>query len=258
MPRSPRQCSTTDIYHVSARGVGKRIIFENDSNRYKFLGYIAAQQAKGHIKLYAWCFMTNHIHLLLKAEEADLSCAMHAICTGYANYYNTYHGHVGPVFQGRFSSIPVENENQFLATLRYIHLNPLDITDDIESYQWSSYPQYLGSEGICDTSLGYDYLKNVENIRSFHDSEKGRIYLVNTNNYRPRISDDEALSRVQNILGKSFVEGIPNMTKSDRDHAISRLYSLGLTGRQIGRLTGIGKSIIERAITEERKNFWSN
>lgn len=253
MPRTKRKQSETDIYHVTIRGIGKRILFENDSDRERFLYYLSFQKDKRPFDIYAWCLMTNHVHLLFKTEYSDLTKTMHGLCTAYANYYNAAHQHVGPVFQQRFSSIPVESDAHLFAAIRYIHLNPIDIGADIETYPWSSYQEYFGHEGICETHPIMEAFESVAQFKAFHDEELGKDYLMDLSGYRMRIPDDKAISLAKERLGETFSESIPNMEKPLRDESIRRLYALGLSCRQIGRLTGIGAGIIQRAVAEMRK-----
>ena len=72
----------------------------------------------------AWCLMDNHIHLLLDDGHAHLSDCMHSITTAYAMYFNSKTGRRGPVFQDRFKSVPILDDDQLLNCVRYIHDNP--------------------------------------------------------------------------------------------------------------------------------------
>ena len=155
MPRSARQQSVSDHYHVTQRGSGKRCIFEDDDDRRSFVRTMAYFSRDCQVRLIAWVLMDNHFHLLLRAELEDLSRFMSRLGTVHAQRFNGAHGHVGCVFQGRFKSIPIETDPQLLATIRYIHLNPLETgVTRLEDYPWSSYPQYLGSGFEALASLG--------------------------------------------------------------------------------------------------------
>ena len=252
MPRSARQQSVSDHYHVTQRGSGKRCIFEDDDDRRSFVRTMAYFSRDCQVRLIAWVLMDNHFHLLLRAELEDLSRFMSRLGTVHAQRFNGAHGHVGCVFQGRFKSIPIETDPQLLATIRYIHLNPLETgVTRLEDYPWSSYPQYLGARGICDTSLMTSLVGGRERIIAFHEASCADA-LVSLDGHRPRMDDAEALANVQQTFGASFLDSIVRMDHAERDRALKRLHRLGLSGAQITRLTGFGRGIVQRACTQKR------
>ena len=87
MPRCARAVSLTGYYHVFDRGNSKQIIFEDDSDRYRFLSDISDRFARHDVAVLAWCLMDNHIHLLLDDEHVHLSDCMHSVTTAYAMYF---------------------------------------------------------------------------------------------------------------------------------------------------------------------------
>lgn len=253
MTRKPRMQSSIDVYHVTMRGVGRRVIFENDMNREKFLEYLVSHKEKGNIKLLAWCLMDNHVHLVVQSEIGCLSKTMHDLCAAYAMYFNVACGHVGHVFQGRYGSFPIEHEDQLYACVRYVHLNPTAAgLCAPEEYKWSSYSQYLGEGGICDTSLIASYFGGEEAVRRYHENNSNSQTDETFENVRVRISLSQAAIIAESLFGLSFREDIPNMSKNDRNEAIRSLYLAGLSGGQIERLTGIGRGIIQRIVTRAR------
>ena len=253
MPRASRQQSATNVYHVTMRGIGKRIIFEDDADRDRFLNRLSSYVDGSSLEILAWCLMENHVHLVLKAEFDDLKRIMHGLSTSYANYYNSIHGHVGPVFQGRYDSVPIEGDAQLAACVRYVHLNPAAAKICApEDYPWSSYLQYLGGEGFCSTQLFSGMFDDVAAIRAFHDTSNGFDEIIDMSSYRRRLTDEEAFATATEIFGEHFVEAIPNMEKPERNDAIRRLYAVGLSGKQIERLTGVGRGIFNRVIGNYR------
>ena len=84
MPRTARKPSNTGIYHVMLRGIGKQNIFEDDLDKKKFIQILAESKAKSEFKLYAFCLMNNHVHLLLKVEKDPLEIIFKRIGSNYA------------------------------------------------------------------------------------------------------------------------------------------------------------------------------
>ena len=95
--------------------------------------------------LYAYCLMDNHIHLLIREGEESLATTMKRINASYAFYFNQRYQRVGHLFQDRFKSEPIENEQYFLAAVRYIHNNPVKagLVERAEQYKGSSFGCYL-------------------------------------------------------------------------------------------------------------------
>ena len=144
MARSARVKSKTGIYHVMLRGIDKRNIFLAEEEYIAFLKYLKKAQEKTEFNIYAYCLMTNHVHLLLKTEE-PVGDIIKRVTVGYAQYHNIKNGRTGHLFQNRFKSEVVETDKYFLTVLRYINQNPIKagLVQDMKQYKWSSYPKYF-------------------------------------------------------------------------------------------------------------------
>ena len=252
--RTPRAVSSSGINHVIARGNGRRLLFEDDNDRRFYLDKLAEYKAVNHADVLAWCLMENHVHLLIQAEPESLTSLMRSLGTSFARYYNGRHGHVGSVFQGRYRSIPEETDGQLLETVRYIHNNPqvagISAMDD---YQWSSYGAYLVGHPLLNPDLVMGLLGGVEQFVAFHEAapvDQGmvelRSYGGKTSTKRAVMPDSEAVSFARRLYGDDFASSIAAMPKAERDAAVARLRGAGLSIRQIERLTGIGRNIIQR------------
>lgn len=255
MPRTARTASGSDIYHITQRGAGRQLLFEDDEDRLFLWERWRKKCDSGAISVLAWCFMDNHIHFLIRCAFPDLSSSLRSINTSYAQFYNGRHGHIGSVFQGRFASSPVEDDAYLLTAVRYIHLNPKDLIGPApEDYKWSSYRQYLtGEEGICDTKLVLDAIGGRNALARFHDVGADELAFCEEPPRRPAMSDTEASVIAKREYGRRFADEIVNMSKQSRDFALRRLYSMGISIRQMERITGIGRGIIQKAVSERRK-----
>ena len=140
MSRKPRQKSQTGLYHITMRGNGKQLLFEDDEDRRRILSLIRSSIARFNIRLIAWCLMGNHVHLVLSDPDDNMSEAMHLVMSCYATWYNRRHGHVGHVFQDRFSSASISSEEYLLDAIRYVHFNPQKAgICPYDAYRWSSH-----------------------------------------------------------------------------------------------------------------------
>lgn len=145
------------IYHVTLRGMERRRLFDDDRDRERFLKRLGEAVEEYGVRLYLFCVMRNHIHLLVETPQGNLSAFMHKLQTAYTVYYNLRHRRAGHLMQGRFGAEPVEGDSYLLRLSRYIHLNPVftygmkqlpmeQRVRDLRSYRWSSYRGYAGLE----------------------------------------------------------------------------------------------------------------
>ena len=100
-------------------------------------------------KIYAYCLMNNHVHILFKDKEESISDFMRNITSKYAYEFKQKHKRVGHLFQDRFKSIYVYNDEYLLRLIRYIHRNPGKAgICKTEDYRWSSYKEYIFNNKI--------------------------------------------------------------------------------------------------------------
>ena len=249
MPRSARTPSEFDIYHVTARGVGQQIIFEKEGDDQRRFGSLMRKYLEEcEIELYAWCFMQNHVHLLLHCPLESLSLFMKRLLSEYAAYFNWRHERTGHLFQGRFDSEPVNSERHLIATVKYIHQNPKDLgVTDWGAYPWSSYREYVGTPFITNTKFVSELFDTPEAFASMHKDIETDSSLEPGHSKRSRFStDDEAIARAKELTGCTQLSQIAAAEKRDRDAMIALLKENGFSVRQIARLTGIGKGVVQR------------
>jgi REP element-mobilizing transposase RayT len=138
------------VYHVINRGNAGLAIFKSKRDREQFLEYLAKMAERFGVRIYCYCLMSNHYHLLIETPEANLSQAMQWLNASYAMYFNVKRSRRGHLFQGRFKSILVEADAYLKQLSRYIHLNPIrvNMVDRLVDYPWSSYPAFVGQEEL--------------------------------------------------------------------------------------------------------------
>jgi len=144
MARKPRIHYSGALYHVMLRGNAKQTIF-TEAVEYQQFEKILAQGLEVHqVKLHAYCWMKNHVHLALQVTETPLSKLMQSLSQRYTVWFNHRHERVGHLFQGRYKDILVDSDQYLLELIRYIHLNPVraNLVADPENYPYSSYRAY--------------------------------------------------------------------------------------------------------------------
>ena len=253
--RTPREHSQYDIYHVVSRGVGRQLIFEDDDDRDTFLELLKKAINTNGVEVYAWCLMDNHIHLLLHAELEHVSQCMKQLCGAYAQYFNHKAGRVGHLFQERFKSEPVNDEAYLLTVTRYIHDNPSKAqVSTMEDYRWSSYREYVTQPKLCSTAFVLGVFGGLEAFIEFHadESRSARCLDVSFGRNKTRaMPDSTAIDIAKAVLGMELLENLKALPLEERNEGIRRLRMEGLTVRQIERLTGIGRNIVQRVSLNE-------
>jgi len=188
MPKRPHIFCNNYYYHILNRGINRQTIFrdQNDYQRFyqalfyyrfqnlplKLSDYIRQKEERKtamtqalfvserqRVSIISFALMPNHFHLLLEQlQDEGVHDFIHEIADSYTRYFNVKYDLIGPLFQGRFKSIPVQDDNQLFHLSRYIHLNPVTSgyinKEDLSSYSWTSYKEYVrGGLGICNKDL---------------------------------------------------------------------------------------------------------
>ncbi len=125
MPRAGRLDAPGVVQHIMLRGIERRNIFRDDTDREEFLARLARLLPETQTACYAWALLPNHAHLLLRTGAAPLPTRMRRLLTGYAVRFNRRHKRHGLLFQNRYKSVVCQEDRYVTELVRYIHLNPL-------------------------------------------------------------------------------------------------------------------------------------
>lgn len=251
IPRIARKRSENGLFHIIQRGINRQTIFEEEEDKCRLLKILCYYMQISNFKLYGFCFMDNHVHLLIKEETEPISKIVKRISSSYVLWYNRKYGRCGHLFQERFKSEAILSERQFLITLRYIHNNPVKagLVDRVREYRWSSYNEYMNKSIIADTSFAFKILSdNHERAKQLFEK-----YTNEQSNdecmecwHKYHRTDNEIKMHLEK-LGLSDLNKIQQMHKTDRYNTLQKLKQIdGVTIRQLSRLTGISKSVIAR------------
>lgn len=229
MPYRKEQFVNDGIYHIILRGLDDNLIFKDINDYYRGIFSIyefnnvkpveikkrrqARRQEKKQeksgspssatldkrdklVEVYCFCFMPNHIHLLIRQlKDNGLIKFMRKVGTGYAKYFNGKYIRKGYVFQNRFRSVCIGDDNQLRTIFNYIHVNPVSLIEPrwkekgvskpenavkfLEDYKWSSYKDYLGENNfpsVTERNFISEFIGGVEGcgetIRGWLDYKK--------------------------------------------------------------------------------------
>src|SRR5690606_6618729 len=179
MPRMGRIVLPNYPHHVVQRGHNRQVVFAADEDYQRYLMDLRELKDAFGVKVYAYCLMTNHVHLLLAPGESTsgLSQLMKALAARATRYRNRLEGRSGTLWESRYKSSVVQTDTYLLACSRYIELNPVRARMCAEpgDYPWSSYPSRTGrgesSDWLdtdpCFLALGPDPCERQERYASF-------------------------------------------------------------------------------------------
>ena len=142
MARLKRYCPAGIPVHIIQRGNNRSDCFKSNEDMASFIHYLRLGAAKYDVDIHAWVLMTNHVHFLVTPNLNNaVSRMMQYLGRHYVRYFNQKYSRTGTLWEGRFRSCLVQEENYFLICQRYIELNPVraGMVDNPADYHWSSY-----------------------------------------------------------------------------------------------------------------------
>ena len=246
MPRTRRTLSLSQTYHVILRGINQQLLFEEKADYASFLSILKVCKEQDHFLLLAYCLMDNHVHLLIQEGDVPLSLLMSHIEIRYARWYNHKYDRSGYLFQERYKSCPVNGTSYLLSVFRYIHQNPYHawIERQVGTYPWSSF---------CEYQSGSEVITDCEQMRAQFESKEAMLLFLQTPVTEQhleyfswnRIPDPEAIHLMKELTGCSGPGEFQKLDIETRNTFLRELLKSGLSIRQLSRLSGISRGIIE-------------
>jgi putative transposase len=139
VPRIRRSELPDGIFHVTTRGVFRRLAFADDADRLLFLALLAVVVERYEWECHAFCLMGTHYHLVVETTTDRLSAGMQYLNGEYAQLFNRRHDRDGHVFGDRFASWVIRDDEHFERTIEYVLANPVRarLVDDWTEWPWS-------------------------------------------------------------------------------------------------------------------------
>ena len=253
MPRKPRNLSSTGIYHIILRSVNQHIIFEEDSDYQKFLFVLSDCIKKYDNKIYAYCLMDNHIHLLIYSDPDDLPSFFQSLGSRFVRWYNNKYSRNGHLFQDRFYSVPIEDDSAFLSALTYIHNNPVkaNVIRYPSEYRWSSFNAYYGKrDSLVNVALAYNICGSKESLMRYFAKQQlssdNDLFINDHRDTTHFFTDEKAISIFRSLTNLSSVSDVANLEKIKRNDYIRKLREKGLTVKQVARLMDVSATTVKR------------
>ena len=208
------------------RGIARRNLFRDAKDFERFLSSLEQGVEQYRVRLFAFCLMSNHYHLLVETPHANLSRFIHSVQTSYAVYFNLRHRSTGHVYEGPYKPKLVEGDDYLLRLSRYIHLNPMEIKSlsekpvkerakALREYLWSSYPGYVGKKGRKDwVAYGPMEVLIRERFGKRNDAYKN---FVERGLVKKDADLDELMENRLAVGSESFLEAVRRMYKERKE-----------------------------------------
>ncbi len=210
MPRKARVLMPRCPHHIVQRGHNRNAVFLADQDYRFYLENLREWKTELGIKLYAWCLMTNHIHIVAEpgADAAVLSQLMKRINGRQAAYVNKLEGRSGALWEGRYKASPIQRDEYLLRCCRYVELNPVraGMVSSPAAYPWSSYRERIFGQGgsMLDEDTCYIGLGKT-------DEQRKRCYRAFVENGVPESEKrffGESVSRNQLTGNRRFIDEV--------------------------------------------------
>ena len=206
MPRIPRIVVPGEPHHVIQRGNRRLPTFFCEDDYCFYLEWLHTCCEKYAVKIWAYCLMTNHVHLILvPAKESGLRLALGEAHKRYTAYINKRERWTGHLWQGRFSSYPMD-EAYLLAAARYVELNPVraDIVKCPCEYKWSSARAHVKGEDdqFVDVAPLLSLVPDWESFLTGADSAEMQEHIKKHSRTGRPLGSNAFFDRLQQVLGK--------------------------------------------------------
>lgn len=239
MARIARKISKNGIYHAVLRSVDGRSMFCENEDYEKFIQVLGECKKTSGFLIFAYSLSPDTVHLVIKTGETPLSMVFKRINTKYIYWYNRKYGCAGKLLRDRYKSEPLETEERIAGAVKYVH--------SVSNAAYTSLNEYKNGGSRIDADVIYRTVTKAELLNA--DEPVNAEDYIGENNYAKKgLSDDEVKKILSMDYACNSTEDVLILSEDFREIIIKRLHSAGASIRQISRLTGIGKSIIERKL----------
>src|SRR3989339_104227 len=171
MPRGARILPEIGVLHIITRGNNRQKVFKDDADYKKYLWLLGLYKEEHGFKLYHYCLMSNHVHLIIEtSRKTNLPKMMKQINLSYMHHFRKKYKYFGHFWQDRYKSLLIEKDSYLLSCGKYIELNPVRarIVSRPDEYRWHSYNVYsgMGEDKLIAFDPVYESLGKTQNERA--------------------------------------------------------------------------------------------
>jgi putative transposase len=209
MPRLARLDAPGVFHHIIIRGIERRKIFRDNRDRENFLERLGKLLLETKTGCFAWAFLPNHAHFLLRTGEVPLATLMRRLLTGYVVSFNRRHKRHGQLLQNRYKSLVCQEETYLQELVRYIHLNPLRARVVPHLAALNSYP-YCGHSALMGKRK-----RSWQDVDYVLHSFGGRIWNARKE-YLAYVEAGVAQGRRRDLVGGGLVRSLGGWAEAEK------------------------------------------
>ena len=253
-----REKSRTGVYHVLAQGAGNHELFLDEEDYQVFVSFLAKlmkeawaeddEPDRPYFHTYAYCLTPKQFRLIVKEEKYQVSAIMQSISQLYSRYYSGKYNSYGPLYRRRYYSEPVNDEERLEVVMRYVHQEPQRL--GLDEWPWSSWHEYVGLGSdlpvVCEKPDACRHLTSEEWRDLLSKPLPEGTKCLEPKEYRaPKPTETQVLSMVRLMTTATNWSEFNAFPKDERLKTIKRLLQNGASIRQMEKLTGIGRGVIQ-------------
>ncbi len=255
MPRKPR-IEIPGYYHVLNRGVEQRDVFLDEEDFETFEEMLCKLLKEFNIIIHNFCLMNNHYHLLIETKKENLSKFMRQLGMRYSIYFNKKYKRSGHLWQGRYKSWYVTDEDYLYTLIRYIEQNPLkaNIVKDLKEYRFSSFQYFINQNRMPNC------LKNAWVYKNFNKSVDEIVEFITAPVDKEEMKTIAKASSLvvatesQEKRTKEYLIGIIGKynNKQERNEKMLQAYKAGYSQQMIAEVVGISQQGVGKIVKSKK------
>ena len=256
------------MYHVLAQGAGNHELFHDDEDYRVFVEYLARlmkeawaeddEPDRPYFHTYAYCLTPKQFRLIVKEEKYQVSAIMQSISQLYSRYYSGKYNSYGPLYRRRYYSEPINDEERLEVVLRYVHQEPWrlgmmdsrNVTEVLDEYPYSSWHEYVGVESdlpmVCEKPDACHNITAEQWREVLSKPLPEGMKCLEPKEYRaPKPTETQVLGMVRLMTTATTWDEFKAISKEEKLKTIKQLLQNGASIRQMEKLTGIGRGVIQ-------------
>jgi hypothetical protein len=280
-----REKSRIGVYHVLAQGAGNNELFHDDEDYQVFVSYLDRlmkeawaeddEPDRPYFHTYAYCLTPKQFRLIVREEKYQVSAIMQSISQLYSRYYSGKYNSYGPLYRRRYYSEPINDEERMEVVMRYVHQEPLRLgpqitqisqkgetqrisritrkggmTEILDEYPWSSWHEYVGLGSdlpmVCEKPDACQNLTAEQWRELLSKPLPEGTKCLEPKEYRaPKPTETQVLSMIRLMTTATTWDEFRTFPRDEKLKTIKQLLQSGASIRQMEKLTGIGRGIIQ-------------
>ena len=253
-----REKSRTGVYHVLAQGAGNHELFLDEEDYQVFVSFLAKlmkeawaeddEPDRPYFHTYAYCLTPRQFRLIVKEEKYQVSAIMQSISQLYSRYYSGKYNSYGPLYRRRYYSEPINDEERLEVVMRYVHQEPQRL--GLDEWPWSSWHEYVGLGSdlpfVCEKPDACRNLTSEEWRELLSKPLPEGTKCLEPKEYRaPKPTETQVLSMVRLMTTATTWDEFRAIPRDEKLKTIKQLLQNGASIRQMEKLTGIGRGVIQ-------------